>query len=67
MPKNSLMSIKKRSELEKTLKDHDYTLNRQTGSHLIYTDNSGHSVSIPNSREVAPGTLRQILKTAELY
>jgi predicted RNA binding protein YcfA (HicA-like mRNA interferase family) len=44
-----------------------WTVARQTGSHIIMTkDGEIASLSIPNHREVARGTLRSLIRSANL-
>lgn len=63
MSYDEAMQIKKTKELIKLLvKEFGYTLARQSGSHMIYTCPNKQNAVIPNGREVARGTLRQILK-----
>jgi len=51
---------------EKLLKENGYKFERQTGSHMTFKNNDGKTVTLVNTREQAPGTWRNILKTAGL-
>lgn len=63
MSYNEAMTIKKTKDLESLLKSFGFSLARQNGSHLIYKNASaGKSVSFPAGREIARGTLRNVLK-----
>ena len=50
-------------KIRRALKRLGFVFRWQTGSHLIYRRGS-KTISIPNHREVAPGTLRKALKEA---
>ena len=43
-----------------------YTLDHQTGSHIILRHPSGRRLTVPNHRELAKGTLRALLREAGL-
>jgi predicted RNA binding protein YcfA (HicA-like mRNA interferase family) len=43
-----------------------YTVDHQTGSHIILRHPSGRRLSIPNHRELAKGTLRALIREAGL-
>jgi len=44
-----------------------WTLARQKGSHMILVkEGSWATLSVPDHREVAPGTLRSLIRAAEL-
>ena len=44
-----------------------WRVSRQKGSHVILVkDGSVASISVPQHRELAPGTLRSIIRAAEL-
>ncbi len=55
-------------ELCRVLKKLGYSLDHQTGSHLILrNENPPHRrLTVPNHREVAKGTLRAIIRQAGL-
>jgi predicted RNA binding protein YcfA (HicA-like mRNA interferase family) len=55
-------TFKKTSDFEKFVKQNGYTLDHISGSHMIYKGNNKPTLSIPNSREIAPGTCRNLLK-----
>ncbi|MFM9972921.1 MAG: type II toxin-antitoxin system HicA family toxin [Burkholderiales bacterium] len=61
MPYNEAMQIKKTKELIKLVESFGYSLARQAGSHMIFTCPNRKNAVIPNNREIARGTLRQIL------
>ena len=56
----------KTKDLKKLLESKGFESIRQSGSHETYRDASGRTVTLVNTREQAPGTLRNILKTAGL-
>ena len=43
-----------------------YTLDHQTGSHMILYHKSRPTLSIPNHRELAPGLLRGLIRKGGL-
>jgi predicted RNA binding protein YcfA (HicA-like mRNA interferase family) len=43
-----------------------YTVDHQTGSHIILWHENKPTLSIPNHRELAPGLLRALIRQAEL-
>ncbi len=55
-------------ELVRLLARHGYTVDRQTGSHVIlrHHDPPYQRLTVPLHREVAKGTLRAILRHARL-
>jgi predicted RNA binding protein YcfA (HicA-like mRNA interferase family) len=55
-------------ELCKLLKRKGYSIDHQTGSHMILrNDNMPHRrLTVPNHKEIARGTLRAILRQAGL-
>jgi len=55
-------------ELCKILKQIGYSIDHQTGSHIILrNENPPHRrLTVPNHREIAKGTLRAILRQAGL-
>ena len=56
-------------ELAKMLKDADFVYDHATGSHYTYKHPTKGSVSVPyhgQNNEIAPGTLKAILKQAGL-
>ena len=61
------MKTMKTNDLIKLLKSNGYNEDRQNGSHLTMKNaQTGKTVTVVNSREQAPGTLRNILKLAGL-
>ena len=63
MAKNSLMDVKKTSEFLKLIKGYGYQESPGNGSsHLIYRAPNKPTLSIPNTRELSPGTKRNLLK-----
>jgi len=55
------------SEVVKVFERFGWTVARQTSSHIIMTkDGEIASLSIPNHREVARGTLRSLIRSANL-
>lgn len=55
-----------RYDLIEELKSLGYNENRGgKGSHTIFTNKAGYSVSIPKGKEIAIGTAKSILKQAE--
>lgn len=55
-------------ELVKALSKLGYAVDRQTGSHFILRENAypHRMLTVPNHKEVAKGTLRAIIRQAEL-
>jgi predicted RNA binding protein YcfA (HicA-like mRNA interferase family) len=53
--------IKTNDFIKTEVKPKGYTLDHQTGSHMIYKKN-GSSLSIPNTREISPGVQRNLNK-----
>lgn len=56
-------------DLEKMLKADGWTFDRASGSHYIYKHPAKGSITAPfhgSNKEIAPGTLRDILKLARL-
>ena len=54
-------------DLIRLLNKNGFEETRQSGSHITMKNfNTGKTVTIVNTREQAPGTLRNILKTAGL-
>jgi predicted RNA binding protein YcfA (HicA-like mRNA interferase family) len=56
-------------DLVKLLKDDGWELDPASGSHYIYTHPAKGSLTVPfhgGNNEIAPGTLRNILKQAGL-
>ena len=62
MTKDQLMKCKKTNDFCKLLVKLGFSHVRTTGSHMIYKNNSGLSVPVPNKREMSPGTKRDICK-----
>ena len=56
------MKTKKFTDFTKEIERKGFVFMRQTGSHAIYKNNAGISLSIPKTREIAPGTLRNLVK-----
>ena len=56
-------------ELIKLLGDFDYTITRQTGSHIRITtiQNGEHHITIPNHRPIKTGTLNAILSEIAVH
>lgn len=51
----------------KTFKKFDWEVSRQSGSHIILTkEGEIASLSVPNHKEVAKGTLRSLIRSANL-
>ena len=48
------------ADFTKEIEKKGFVFVRQAGSHAIYKNNSGVSLSIPKTREIAPGTLRNL-------
>ena len=48
------------ADFTKEIERKGFTFVRQAGSHAIYKNNSGVSLSIPKASEIAPGTLRNL-------
>ena len=65
MPKLPIMSGQ---EAVKILCKLDYTVDHQTGSHIIlrHKDPPYRRLTIPNHKEIAKGTLRAIIRQAGL-
>ncbi|MBW4477819.1 MAG: type II toxin-antitoxin system HicA family toxin [Tolypothrix brevis GSE-NOS-MK-07-07A] len=59
--------ILKSSEVIKTFEKLGWEVSRQRGSHIIMTK-EGHpaTLSVPNHKEVARGTLRSLISKAEI-
>ncbi len=59
--------ILKSSEVIKTFEKLGWEVSRQRGSHIIITK-EGHpaTLSVPNHKEVARGTLRSLISKAEI-
>jgi predicted RNA binding protein YcfA (HicA-like mRNA interferase family) len=54
-------------DVVKTLQNLGWVVSRQSGSHIIMTkDGEVATLSIPNHREVAKGTLRSLIRSANL-
>ncbi len=56
-------------EIVKILEQHGFRVVRQRGSHMVLqkrTDQSTVTTVVPNHKELAPGTLRSILKRTGL-
>lgn len=56
-------------DLEKMLRADGWMLDRASGSHYIYRHPEKGAVTVPfhgSNKEIAPGTLRDILKLARL-
>ena len=54
-------------EARQVFEKHGWSFRRQVGSHMILTrPNSIASLSIPDHRELAPGTLRKLIRLAGL-
>jgi predicted RNA binding protein YcfA (HicA-like mRNA interferase family) len=43
-----------------------YTVDHQTGSHIILRHASGRRLTVPNHRQLAKGTLRALIREAGL-
>ena len=43
-----------------------YEIDHQTGSHMILRHQTGRRLTIPNHRELAKGTLRALIRDADL-
>ena len=43
-----------------------YSVDHQTGSHIILRHSSGRRLTVPNHRELAKGTLRALIREAGL-
>ena len=50
------------ADFTKEIERKGFTFVRQAGSHAIYKNTAGISLSIPKTREIAPGTLRNLTK-----
>ncbi len=54
-------------EVVKTFENLDWEVSRQSGSHIVLTkDGEMASLSVPNHKEVAKGTLRSLIRHANL-
>jgi predicted RNA binding protein YcfA (HicA-like mRNA interferase family) len=63
MSKQEWMEIKKTSEFIKEIGKIGYTESKKNGSsHRIFKANNRPMLSIPNNREMAPGTKRNLVK-----
>ena len=63
---NNLMNIKTTRELIKTVESMGYTETVKNGSsHLIFKAQGKPALSIPDHKEIARGTLRNIVKLIE--
>jgi predicted RNA binding protein YcfA (HicA-like mRNA interferase family) len=64
MPKLPVISG---SEVVKAFQRAGWRVDRQRGSHVVLLK-AGHiaSLSVPQHKELAPGTLRSLLRTAEM-
>jgi predicted RNA binding protein YcfA (HicA-like mRNA interferase family) len=61
------LSVISGSDAVKIFQKFGWTVARQTGSHIIMTkEGEIASLSIPNHREVARGTLRSLIRSANL-
>ncbi|HEX5495844.1 MAG TPA: type II toxin-antitoxin system HicA family toxin [Mycobacteriales bacterium] len=52
------------ADIARALKRGGFEFVSSRGSHHKYRDGTGHTVIVPQHREVAPGTLRSILRQA---
>lgn len=50
----------------KIFENFGYSLDHQTGSHMILWHDNKPSLSVPNHRELAPGLLRALIRQADL-
>jgi len=50
----------------KALSKIGYSVDHQTGSHIILRHSSGRRLTVPNHRELAKGTLRALIREAGL-
>ncbi len=64
MTPKQMLEIKKTKDLLKIItRELGYTESRGNGSsHLVFRKANAPSLSIPNTREIAPGTRRNIVK-----
>jgi len=54
-------------EVVKTFENLGWQVSRQSGSHIVLTkDGEIASLSVPNHKEVAKGTLRSLIRAANL-
>ena len=60
--KDQLMSEKKTTKFCNILESLGYFYDRKSGSHMIYIGEGLPTLSIPEKREIAPGTRRDIVK-----
>jgi predicted RNA binding protein YcfA (HicA-like mRNA interferase family) len=62
-PKDELMNCKKtRDFVDIITDDYGYSYDHKTGSHAIYTSSDHATLSVPDEREIARGTLRNLVK-----
>jgi predicted RNA binding protein YcfA (HicA-like mRNA interferase family) len=63
----SVLPVLSGQELVKRLESFGWSVARQRGSHIIMTkEGESATLSIPNHKEVAKGTLRSIIRAANL-
>jgi predicted RNA binding protein YcfA (HicA-like mRNA interferase family) len=64
-PKLPSLSAK---DVVRILKNHGFTLDRQSGSHAIYIHSDGRRTTVPihGKRDIGRGLLRQIMKDSNL-
>ena len=64
-PKQLVVNAK---QLIKALEKKGFQFSRQVGSHAIYKNKDGQRVTVPvhGKKDIAPGTLRQILSDAKI-
>lgn len=60
--KQSLVKLQKHSEFVKYISGLGFAKTRQCGSHGIWRNQSGVTLSVPETREIAVGTLRNLVK-----
>jgi predicted RNA binding protein YcfA (HicA-like mRNA interferase family) len=60
--KNPFMKVNKTKDFVKLLENDGYVESSGKGSHRVFRKNGGPTLSIPNERELAPGTKRNLLK-----
>lgn len=54
-------------QLVRTFEKFGWSVSRQSGSHIVLTkDGEMASLSVPNHKEVAKGTLRSLIRAANL-
>ena len=54
------------ADAAKALSKIGYSVDHQTGSHIILRHSSGRRLTVPNHRELAKGTLRALIREAGL-